>query len=307
MPDINLYISLQFLNLSPFSSESYFFICLFICFIDVCSIYPSGARPYKCLQCPKAFKHKHHLTEHSRLHTGEKPYQCTKCLKRFSHSGSYSQHMNHRFSYCKPDDGSSSSGGAASDARLEGSQSPDGAEMTTSVSLDESVHNAAGLLSITMKEEIEEMDEDDECGDRGSMKITSVESILCKQEDSARVQTNHQIPVERHIYNGSIAHMNDDDSFDGDDSSDELRIVTDPIDPESPRNGTDTDDEVCANDDDSLDKVHCDDSERRSCPSSEHGTPVSLSVSSSVALDVSPCSGFQNSSREERQQASSKV
>ncbi|KAK6029467.1 homeobox domain protein [Ostertagia ostertagi] len=28
--------------------------------------------------------------------------KCDKCLKRFSHSGSYSQHMNHRYSYCKP-------------------------------------------------------------------------------------------------------------------------------------------------------------------------------------------------------------
>lgn len=62
----------------------------------------SGQRPYKCVECPKAFKHKHHLTEHKRLHSGEKPFQCCKCLKRFSHSGSYSQHMNHRYSYCKP-------------------------------------------------------------------------------------------------------------------------------------------------------------------------------------------------------------
>lgn len=62
----------------------------------------SGQRPHKCDQCPKAFKHKHHLTEHKRLHSGEKPFQCSKCFKRFSHSGSYSQHMNHRYSYCKP-------------------------------------------------------------------------------------------------------------------------------------------------------------------------------------------------------------
>uniref|UniRef100_A0A1B6C531 Zinc finger protein 1 n=2 Tax=Clastoptera arizonana TaxID=38151 RepID=A0A1B6C531_9HEMI len=62
----------------------------------------SGQRPHKCDICSKAFKHKHHLTEHKRLHSGEKPFQCQKCLKRFSHSGSYSQHMNHRYSYCKP-------------------------------------------------------------------------------------------------------------------------------------------------------------------------------------------------------------
>uniref|UniRef100_A0A8C4Q7D3 C2H2-type domain-containing protein n=2 Tax=Eptatretus burgeri TaxID=7764 RepID=A0A8C4Q7D3_EPTBU len=61
----------------------------------------TGKRPYECQTCKKAFKHKHHLIEHSRLHSGEKPYQCDKCGKRFSHSGSYSQHMNHRYSYCK--------------------------------------------------------------------------------------------------------------------------------------------------------------------------------------------------------------
>ncbi|XP_064644562.1 zinc finger E-box-binding homeobox 1-like isoform X2 [Lineus longissimus] len=65
----------------------------------------SGARPFACDICSKAFKHKHHLTEHKRLHSGEKPFMCKKCGKRFSHSGSYSQHMNHRYKYCKPTNG----------------------------------------------------------------------------------------------------------------------------------------------------------------------------------------------------------
>ncbi|XP_063063190.1 zinc finger E-box-binding homeobox 1b isoform X1 [Engraulis encrasicolus] len=63
----------------------------------------TGKRPHECGICNKAFKHKHHLIEHTRLHSGEKPYQCDKCGKRFSHSGSYSQHMNHRYSYCRKD------------------------------------------------------------------------------------------------------------------------------------------------------------------------------------------------------------
>ena len=62
----------------------------------------SGIRPFVCETCNKAFKHKHHLAEHKRLHTGEKPFECGKCGKRFSHSGSYSQHMNHRYKYCRP-------------------------------------------------------------------------------------------------------------------------------------------------------------------------------------------------------------
>merc|ERR1719219_2831777 len=64
----------------------------------------SDTRPHKCTDCDKAFKHKHHLIEHRRLHSGEKPYQCPKCLKKFSHSGSYSQHINHRHSSCRPGD-----------------------------------------------------------------------------------------------------------------------------------------------------------------------------------------------------------
>ncbi|XP_018424905.1 PREDICTED: zinc finger protein 429-like [Nanorana parkeri] len=63
----------------------------------------TGNRPHQCDVCSKAFKHKHHLIEHVRLHSGEKPYRCDKCGKRFSHSGSFSQHMNHRYSYCHKD------------------------------------------------------------------------------------------------------------------------------------------------------------------------------------------------------------
>ncbi len=50
-------------------------------------------RKFKCPECGKAFKFKHHLKEHIRIHSGEKPFECPNCGKRFSHSGSYSSHM----------------------------------------------------------------------------------------------------------------------------------------------------------------------------------------------------------------------
>ena len=57
-------------------------------------------RRHICPECNKAFKQKHHLREHMRIHSGEKPHQCFSCGKRFRHSGSYSQHMTNRSKFC---------------------------------------------------------------------------------------------------------------------------------------------------------------------------------------------------------------
>jgi uncharacterized Zn-finger protein len=32
-------------------------------------------RKFRCTECPKSFKYRHHLQEHTRIHTGEKPFQ----------------------------------------------------------------------------------------------------------------------------------------------------------------------------------------------------------------------------------------
>nr|AAI53425.1 Zgc:110821 [Danio rerio] len=52
----------------------------------------NGEKPHKCLHCEKRFIHSGQLKIHERIHTGEKPYQCSHCEKSFSDSGNLKKH-----------------------------------------------------------------------------------------------------------------------------------------------------------------------------------------------------------------------
>ncbi|XP_038573272.1 zinc finger E-box-binding homeobox 1-like isoform X2 [Micropterus salmoides] len=134
----------------------------------------TGKRPHECNTCKKAFKHKHHLIEHSRLHSGEKPYQCDKCGKRFSHSGSYSQHMNHRYSYCKKDGPNSGSGSGPRRAQSElGSPGP-------GPHSDSRTTTPPSQLDSDERESEEEEDEDDEAMCMDDIRVVQVDDGECE-------------------------------------------------------------------------------------------------------------------------------
>ncbi|XP_070700687.1 zinc finger E-box-binding homeobox 1-like [Pempheris klunzingeri] len=155
----------------------------------------TGKRPHECNVCKKAFKHKHHLIEHSRLHSGEKPYQCDKCGKRFSHSGSYSQHMNHRYSYCKKDGPNSGSGSGPRRAPLELGSPGTGPQSDSRTTTPPSQ-----LDSDERESEEEEEDEDDEAMCMDDIRVVQVDDGECE------------------IYEGNF---DDDDDEDGEEMAEE--------------------------------------------------------------------------------------
>ncbi|XP_029310036.1 zinc finger E-box-binding homeobox 1-like isoform X2 [Cottoperca gobio] len=134
----------------------------------------TGKRPHECNICKKAFKHKHHLIEHSRLHSGEKPYQCDKCGKRFSHSGSYSQHMNHRYSYCKKDGPNSGSGSEPRTVQSELGSPGAG------VQSDSRTTTPPSQLDSDERESEEEEDEDDEAMCMDDIRVVQVDDGDCE-------------------------------------------------------------------------------------------------------------------------------
>ncbi|XP_035800069.2 zinc finger E-box-binding homeobox 1-like isoform X2 [Amphiprion ocellaris] len=169
----------------------------------------TGKRPHECNVCKKAFKHKHHLIEHSRLHSGEKPYQCDKCGKRFSHSGSYSQHMNHRYSYCKKDGPNSGPPGSIlGPSRVQTELGSPGAGPQS----DSRTTTPPSQLDSDERESEDEEDDDDEAMCMDDIRVVQVDDGECE------------------IYEGNF----DDDEEDGEELVEEEEVEEEETEGEKP-------------------------------------------------------------------------
>ncbi|KAM3848353.1 uncharacterized protein M6D78_005014 [Vipera latastei] len=51
-----------------------------------------GEKPYKCVECGKNFCENASLMRHKRIHTGEKPYKCLECGKGFTNNSQLTSH-----------------------------------------------------------------------------------------------------------------------------------------------------------------------------------------------------------------------
>ncbi|XP_029970239.1 zinc finger E-box-binding homeobox 1-like isoform X2 [Salarias fasciatus] len=140
----------------------------------------TGKRPHECGICKKAFKHKHHLIEHSRLHSGEKPYQCDKCGKRFSHSGSYSQHMNHRYSYCNKEDGGGSGGGGGGGGARPPRSQPELGSPGAGLQSDSRTTTPPSQLDSDERESEDEEEDDDEAMCMDDIRVVQVDDGECE-------------------------------------------------------------------------------------------------------------------------------
>ncbi|XP_052259178.1 SWI/SNF-related matrix-associated actin-dependent regulator of chromatin subfamily E member 1-like isoform X2 [Dreissena polymorpha] len=152
-------------------------------------------RPFKCEICDKAFKLKHHLLEHSRLHSGERPYECSLCGKKFRHSGSYSQHVNNRNKMCAGGSGLSGGSGLGLDSGWSpGASSPGtpGSENSHSPKAGASKAKAALKGAVAVRK-IKEWGSSDEKADSP---IKAADNGMTKlQQNGEEDQKQEQAPV----------------------------------------------------------------------------------------------------------------